>query len=142
MIYTLAITTTLVFFALSLLHIYWAMGGNWGSASVIPTLNGRPTLNPAPLASLTVAIALTLAATISLAASGLLQLLLPMWLVRLGLIILTVVFAARAIGDFRLIGFTKRVQNTHFAQLDNWVFSPLCFCLAVFCAVLAWFADS
>ena len=44
---------------------------------------------------------------------------------------LAVVFIGRAIGDFRLIGFTKRVRGTAFARLDTRIYSPLCAALGL-----------
>jgi hypothetical protein len=41
------------------------------------------------------------------------------------------VLLARAIGDGRTLGFTKRVRDTAFARNDTRLFSPLCLFLAV-----------
>ena len=43
---------------------------------------------------------------------------------------LAVAMAARAVGDFRLVGFFKRVRGTRFARLDTMLFTPLCLLLA------------
>jgi hypothetical protein len=137
----LAIVTAIVFLGLSALHVYWAAGGRRGIDAVIPTVEGRRTLNPSPLASIVVAVALALAAAIALGATGVLALVAPAWLIRCGLIVLAVVFGARAVGDFRLIGFTKRIKGTQFARLDTRVFAPLCVGLGAACAALAWLAD-
>jgi hypothetical protein len=40
------------------------------------------------------------------------------------------VFAVRAVGDFRYCGFFKRVKGTAFARKDTLIFSPLCTLLA------------
>ena len=50
----------------------------------------------------------------------------PAWLSRYGLWLLAGVFLLRAIGDFRYVGFTKKVRATRFAQLDTRFYSPLC----------------
>jgi hypothetical protein len=42
---------------------------------------------------------------------------------------LALAFFLRALGDLRLVGFTKRVRGTKFAQWDDAVFSPLCLLL-------------
>lgn len=44
----------------------------------------------------------------------------------------------RAIGEFRLVGFFKRVRGTRFAQLDTLAFSPLCLLLSVGVFVLTY----
>jgi hypothetical protein len=36
------------------------------------------------------------------------------------------VFLVRAVGEFKLVGFFKRVRGTSFARWDTWLFSPLC----------------
>jgi hypothetical protein len=44
---------------------------------------------------------------------------------------------ARAVGDFRYVGFFKRVRDSRFATLDTRVYSPLCFVLAAGVAFIA-----
>ena len=129
-----------MFAALSALHVYWAVGGRAGSDAVIPTVNGRRTLNPTPFASIVVAVALGLAAAITFGATGMLVAVAPAWLIRWGLVVVAVVVVARAVGDFRLIGVTKRVRDTRFARLDTRGFVPLCVGLAAACGALAWLA--
>jgi hypothetical protein len=38
---------------------------------------------------------------------------------------------ARAVGDFRLVGFFKRVKDSVFARMDSRVYSPLCVLLGL-----------
>ncbi|HQR39887.1 MAG TPA: DUF3995 domain-containing protein [Blastocatellia bacterium] len=135
--YALALTTTVVLACLSLLHVYWAAGGVAGIDSVIPTVDGKRTLDPSPLASVVVATALAVAAAVVFASTGTLRSVAPMWFVRVGLVVLAMVFLARAIGDFRMIGFTKRIRDTRFARMDYLVFSPLCASLSIACGTLA-----
>lgn len=127
--------------ALALLHVFWAVGGRTPGAAVIPEVEGRPSFRPGPGATLAVAAALVCAAALVLrqsrAARG------PglepratghtavLWLTRL----VGLVFVARAIGDFRLVGFFKSVRDTRFAAWDTWLYAPLCLALGV--AVLA-----
>lgn len=138
----LAVLTTVVFLGRSAVHVYWAFGGRRGIGAAIPTVEGRRTLNPSPLATIAVAAALAVAAAITIGSTGVLNSLAPAWLIRSGLIVLSVVFLVRAVGDFRLIGFTKRVKDTRFARLDTRVFVPLCVGLAAACAALAWLAGA
>ena len=44
---------------------------------------------------------------------------------------------ARAIGEFRYVGFFKRVVGSRFATLDTFVYSPLCLALAIGVALVA-----
>ena len=133
----LALGTSLTLLLLSALHVYWAAGGQWGLATVIPTVDGRPVFHPSAAASLIVASLLAAAATLTLAATGVFRSVAPRWFVQTGLLVLAVVFLARSIGDFHLIGFTKTVLDTDFARMDTILFSPLCVVLALSSAVLA-----
>ena len=137
----LAVGKALVLLSLSLLHVYWATGGKLGMGAVIPTVGGKPVFSPSVWATLAVAAALAAAATITFAATGALRPIAPAWIVRSGLVVLTVVFGARCIGDFRLIGFTKQVHDTAFAQMDTFVYSPLCGLLALCCCALVVLGD-
>jgi hypothetical protein len=47
------------------------------------------------------------------------------------------VFLLRAIGDFRYVGFFKRVHKTAFARNDSLIYSPLCLLLAALALCLA-----
>ena len=136
----LAFGLTIVFFALCGLHAYWSVGGRRGLDGVVPTVEGRRMLNPSRLASLCVAAALAVAGMVTLGATGAFQSFVAESWIRGALILLSVVFAARAVGDFRMIGITKRVRGTRFAKLDTLLFIPLCTVLALGCGVLAWFA--
>jgi L-asparagine transporter-like permease len=136
----LAVLTATVFLGMSVMHAYWAFGGRRGTGLVIPTVNGRRTLNPSSHVAMLIAVALAVAAALALGSAGILHSTVPAWLIRSGLVGLSLVFGLRAVGDFRLIGFTKRIKDTGFACLDTTLFSPLCVGLSVACAVLAWFA--
>ena len=45
---------------------------------------------------------------------------------------------ARAIGEFKYVGFFKRVRGSRFARLDTLIYSPLCLSLAIGVALVAW----
>ena len=115
-----ALLVVTILSVLALLHVYWALGPQGTSAATIPEINGRPAFRPSRLATLGVAIAGRL------------------WvdplappLVRLLTFALGAVFVARAIGDFRLVGFFKQARISRFARLDTWVYAPLCLLLGV-----------
>lgn len=125
-----------VFVGLSLIHVYWFFGGRVGQQAAIPELDGKPVFQPSALATLVVAIGLALCAVVIAGTAGVLTLPLSQtvlaWMTR-GL---AVVLLARAIGDFRLVGFCKRIRDTHFARLDTTVYSPLCLALAIGSAIV------
>ena len=125
----LALVLAAIFAALSAIHVYWAFrdGGDLGGA--VPEKDGQPLFRPGPGSCLAVALALALAAGFCLAQGGLVPWV-PAALARLGVWVLVAVFTLRAIGDFRYVGFFKRVRGTRFAKLDTRYFSPLCLLLA------------
>jgi uncharacterized membrane protein SpoIIM required for sporulation len=51
--------------------------------------------------------------------------------------LIAAVFALRAIGDFRYVGFFKRIRDTRFARLDTLAYWPLCAVLAVLIGIAA-----
>ena len=110
---------------LSLLHVYWAFGTR-GTSAVIPTVDGRATLTPSRTATLVVAVLLALSAVILL--GGVLGWA-PTWMFRTGAAGVGVVLLARAIGDGRTVGFSKRIRDTQFARNDTRFFAPLCLVL-------------
>jgi Protein of unknown function (DUF3995) len=122
---------------LSLLHVYWCIVGISGRSIALPEIDGRPTFQPSRLASFGVAVALGLAAWLVAAQGGLVPPVVSPRLTRLGVIAVGVVFVLRAVGDFRLVGFFKRVRGTPFATWDTRLFSPLCLALGLSCFWLA-----
>lgn len=131
MIRVAGMLVALTFGALSLLHLYWAAGGRFGGGAVVPTVGGRRTFDPSPFGTILVAIALLVAMLIVLGRLGLLGEAIPRRVFRWGTCGIAVVFLLRAVGDFRLVGFFKRVSDTPFAHWDTWLFSPLCLAVAV-----------
>ena len=136
----LAAFNAFILIALAGLHGYWALGGQRGFALALPAAaDGRLLLRPS--AGLTAAVAGGLLAMGSLnaaylalgpgAAPGAL---------RLAMGALALLFALRAVGDFRYVGLSKRVHDTTFARLDSRYYTPLCGLLAASCAALAWAA--
>ena len=115
---------------LSGLHVYWAVGGRWGWGAAIPQVDGRPAFTPSRLATLLVALGLAAAAVLPLVRAGALPFRVTPRLSQLSSVLLAFIFFIRAVGDFRLVGFFKRVRGTPFAVWDTLLFSPLCLLLA------------
>ncbi|MEM8529749.1 MAG: DUF3995 domain-containing protein [Chloroflexota bacterium] len=129
----IAILLTMVLLLLSVLHVFWAFGGRWGISAVIPIVekSSQRLFTPPPVVTLAVAMALLVASLLVLLRADILGVMLPNWIPRLGVWSLAIVFALRAIGDFRYVGFFKRVRNTTFARMDTQFYTPLCVVLAV-----------
>ena len=122
-----AITLFLIFLFLSSIHFYWGLGGRWGSEDVIPVKdNNVKVMMPGPLPTFMVALGLLGFGFFILIKSGLINLSLPLWLEKSGLWIIAGIFSLRAIGDFKFVGFFKKIKQTKFGQNDTKYYSPLC----------------
>lgn len=129
---TLPITLSLIFITLAAIHFNWVFGGRFGFAAALPTkITGERVLNPKTIDSAIVGLVLTIFSLFYLLKSGLISFPLPQWLFSsIGWVIPTI-FLLRAIGDFKYVGFFKRVRSTKFGKLDSKFFSPLCLLIAI-----------
>jgi hypothetical protein len=132
----LALALAIVFSALAAIHFYWALGGTAGKSAATPPISS--TYAPSSLGMLGVALYLLVSAAVLLSVSG--AIVLPLSpRIRIGFsYMLALSLLLRAIGDFRFIGFFKRVQGTRFAQCDTFLLSPLALVLAISVFVLAY----
>jgi hypothetical protein len=119
-----ASTLASLLFVLALFHVSWAFGRRFGASMVIPQVEGRPTISPGRGATLGVAV-LLFGATLVALAQGHLLVGLPSVPVHWAALAAGTVFLLRALGEFRLVGFFKRVRDSNFARWDTWCFSPL-----------------
>ena len=130
------ITNILILLAISGIHFFWAFGGKWGADGAIPTnREGKKMLNssgnfPSVFATLIVAFGLLVMSLLHLEKVQSLSLPIPTWIDTYGLKIIAVIFLIRAIGDFRYVGFFKKIKETKFATLDTKYYSPLCILLS------------
>jgi hypothetical protein len=127
----LGILLSAIFAILSLLHVYWAAGGRFASIAAIPTVDGKPLFRPSMSATLLVAAALFAAMLTILGNLGLFGEQIPRWIFRWTTFLIALLFLLRAIGDFKLLGFFKQINDTGFAYWDTVLFSPLCLFIAV-----------
>ena len=133
----IAVLTAATLALIALVHVYWALGGRVAKSAALPEVEGRPAFTPRGSMTLVVAAALLLAALLVAVTGGALPVPLPRLALRALTLGLALVFIARAIGDFRLVGFFKRVRGTRFATLDSRFYAPLCLILGV---AIAWIA--
>ncbi len=128
---------TVILAGLAIVHVYWTLRRNSGGVAFVPQVNGRPAFVPSAGATFAVALALGVAAVLVAVAGRLVvDRLAP--LARAPCLALAAIFLARAIGDFRLVGFFKRVRSSRFARLDSLLYSPLCLALAAGIAYVAY----
>jgi len=135
--------SSVILLFLALVHFYWAAGGKLGHGAAIPELNGLPVLNPGAFGTFVVALFLLLAAIVVAVQAGfIMNSRAGGWPPRIATNALALIFAARAVGDFRYVGFFKTIKGTRFARLDTLFYSPLCAFLAVALAIDANLAHS
>lgn len=133
----LASAVCTVFVVLALWHFRMALAPATGESGAVPSIQGKPLFVPSAKATVGVGVALIAFAALVAGTAGFLPLPLPgvvlVWLsyaLALGLLV-------RAIGEFKYVGFFKRVRGSRFAKLDTLVYSPLCLVLAVSVALVA-----
>ncbi len=122
----------LILFLVAAIHFYWAFGGKWGANAVLPQINSQKRVfTPSPIATVAVAIPFLLISLIFAQAAGWIELeIVGRYLSNL-LLVLVAVFAIRALGDFKYVGFFKKIKNTEFALNDTKYFTPLCAFVAI-----------
>ena len=122
----IASSLALVFVLLGVLHVFWALGGRLGIGSAVPEVNGRRAFTPTPAATFAVALALFVASVLVLGRAGAFGPHVSAERFKWPVFILGFAFLIRAVGEGKLVGFTKRVRGTSFARWDTRLFSPLC----------------
>jgi len=133
MIHFLGVICVLILFSISLIHVYWAFGGTLWVDAVIPTKTANEkAMNPPKALTFVVAIVIGAFAVVYAEKTQLFTLpSMPTWLQNYGLYVVASIFIIRAIGDFKYVGFFKKVKATEFAINDTKYFSPLCLFLGV-----------
>ncbi|WP_054027975.1 DUF3995 domain-containing protein [Bacillus sp. FJAT-28004] len=117
-----------VLFIISGIHIYWLFGGRRGFSIAVPTKNhtGQPIFIPRPIGTAAVALLFLAAAVFIFMFADIIPVTGPASLPSFAGWALAIVFLARAIGEFRAVGFFKTIRNTPFARMDTYVYCPLC----------------
>ena len=125
-------TTALI----GLLHVYWAINGQWGRNQDIPTKsNGEALFQIGPFSCMVVAILMFGLSTFYIYYFRTILIALGDYerpkLYDIAILIIAFGFFIRAIGDFKYVGFFKSIRNTTFGRLDTKYFSPLCLILSL-----------
>jgi len=144
MTFVLAQWLATVIAAIALVHVYWALGGEWAAVAVVPQVpvEGSARLQPAFKSrgwmTMLVAAALLIIALLVCLRVG-------WWLPQVDhrglqwvISAIALLLFARAIGDSELVGFFKEVKGSRFAYWDTWVYSPLCVVLGAGLLAVAW----
>lgn len=117
---------------ISALHFAWASGVRWGIDAALPSVDGRAAFTPSRAMTVAVACVFGGAGALLVLATRT-QLRATAWLCAAG----AVVCALRAIGDFRLVGWSKRQRGSAFAYWDDRLFTPLAATLALCFAIVS-----
>lgn len=121
-----------IFFILALIHFNWVFGGTYGFEASLPTTaTGERIFSPKKIDSAIVGLVLTAFGVFYLIKANLITANIPSWILTYGTLLIPAIFLFRAIGDFKYIGFFKRIKTTDFAKLDTKSFSPLCLAIAI-----------
>ncbi len=129
---TLSVILFLIFTVLGGFHFYWLFGGIWGLEQAIPTKDNKvSTLSIPKFATLIVGLVLVLFGLIYLIKSELINVQVPSWVTNYGYWFIPLIFILRAIGEFKYVGFFKKIKNTEFAKADSKIFSPLCLIIGI-----------
>lgn len=130
---------SVIFFLLGMIHFHWAFGGKYGFEHTLPTNEqGKRMLNPRKIDSAIVGLGLVAFGLFYFFQTGLIAVALPGWIIKYVGWIIPSIFLLRAIGDFKYVGFFKKIKQTSFGRRDTKVFSPLCFIIAVVGFAIQW----
>lgn len=140
MAYVLLVINALLFLSLSILHIYWAMGGKWAMMNAVPQKATGDQKAFIPGKGATLVVAGGLLGFSLLHAANLFTIDHPLIrnICHYGLLVVGLIFLLRVIGDFNYVGLTKRVRHTQFAKLDNRIYIPLCAYLSITSLLCYW----
>ncbi|MFK7948249.1 MAG: DUF3995 domain-containing protein [Saprospiraceae bacterium] len=122
---------SIIFTFLSLVHFYWAFSGNMMHEYVIPEINNEKLFSPSKLMTIAVGLGLLSFAFIILGHIGVFELLFLNNIFRYGTWLIALVFFARAIGDFKYVGFFKKIKDTKFAFWDTRIYAPLSLLISI-----------
>jgi hypothetical protein len=128
---------SIAFVVLALWHFRMALMPASGESGAMPSVAGKPLFVPSARATAAVGFVLLLFACLVAATGGLVHVGVPPRLLTWSSFALALGLLARAIGEFKYVGFFKRVRGSRFAKLDTLLYSPLCLLLAVGVAVVA-----
>lgn len=127
MIKVLSILLFIIFGTLAGFHFYWFMGGTWALNKVIPS-KGKTA------SSITIPKFATLLVGLVLFSFGVFYLipsLLQNSILAYVYYFIPALFILRSIGEFKYVGFFKKIKDTEFAKADSQIFSPLCLFIGV-----------
>jgi len=119
-----------------MLHFYWVAGGKWWLDKSLPMNSNQVITYPSRGLTFIVAIGLFFFATIIACFSKLIDCPLPNWVSKIVVYGLAVIFFLRTLGDFKYVGFFRKIKNTTFAHYDALIYTPLSLTLCLLSILL------
>lgn len=141
MIVMLGTLATVLLLTISAIHFYWALGGRKWAEVVLPQRDQthKPVFTTGHwVTALAATIFLTFAGVIFLKTFPGFSRIPPHW-IDIGAWIIAGLFLARALGDFKYVGYTKTVRSTVFAAYDTRFYMPLSLTIGLMIVVVALF---
>ncbi|HYW55836.1 MAG TPA: DUF3995 domain-containing protein [Polaromonas sp.] len=126
-----------VFVLLAIWHFRMALLPTQGASGAVPSVDGKPLFVPSVASTVAVGVVLLVFAGLVAATADLVQVGLSTSVLSWISYALALGLLARALGEFKYVGLFKRVRGSRFAELDTWVYSPLCLLLAIGVALVA-----
>ena len=122
-----------VLIALTTIHFFWLVGGKTGMKYAFPhnSKHKKKMYHPGKFILFITTIVLAGMTWFCVAQTGSFNSILNNDTIRWGNRITGIIFILRAIGNFKYIGFTKTFKEGEFAQLDTYVYCPLCLVIAI-----------
>lgn len=122
----------IILFLIASVHIYWALGGKMASLAVLPqTSSEKLVFMPSSFMTFFVAVSFYMMSLIFGHAAGFFQVSILKNYQNAILVFLAIVFLLRAVGDFKYVGFTKKIKGTPFSINDTKYYSPLCLLISL-----------
>ncbi len=120
-----------VLVVMAVIHMYWALGGSIGAEALVPQTTKGPLFRLTSAVTLLISLTFILAANLMLTRIGVATARISPTGLHIACAALAALFLIRAVGDFRYVGFFKRVRHSRFARLDTRLYSPISLFLAV-----------
>jgi hypothetical protein len=124
---TIVCTAILLFGAC--FHLYWGCGGHVGRSVALPQRpDGTQAFQSNPAGAILVALFLVGILVLVLALSGVVGLPVPQRWLRVGAMLLSMLFLARALSWYKYVGFFKSIRSTRFANMTRGCTARFAFC--------------
>lgn len=131
----ITLSLSLIFTILAGIHFYWAISGV-GMEKTLPTdEHGKRVLNPSSKDCVIVGVVLLAFAAVYFIQLGFSSIVAQSQLINVAKWIIPFIFLIRSIGDFKYVGFFKKIKKTDFAKMDTKIYTPMC-CLIAFLSLL------